>query len=79
MNDEQLRLPDWQVLLQNVVLESDREKLVTEVQKLEALIFEHLQNPSSSSDDLNEREALNRALTVLLNIKRDRLGFPDWK
>jgi hypothetical protein len=79
MNDEELKLPNWQALLQNVLLESDREKLVTEVQRLETLIFERLQNPSLLSGDPYEREALARALSVLLNIKRDRLGFPDWK
>jgi hypothetical protein len=66
-------------LLQEVILEYDRKKLTEKVRALEALIFERFQKPMQSSDDPSEREALNHALSTLRSIKRDRLGFPDWK
>lgn len=79
MRTEDLRFPDWQALLQGVILEYDRKKLTEKVQALEALIFERLQKPIQPSDNPSEREALDHALSTLRNIKRDRLGFPDWK
>jgi hypothetical protein len=79
MRNEESRVFDWQALLQEVILEYDRKKLTEKVQTLEALIFERLQKPIQPSDDPSEREALNHTLSTLRNIKRDRLGFPDWK
>ena len=79
MNDGKLKSPDWQSLLQEIILEFSREKLIEKIQKVETLIFERLQQPLRSTDDPSEREALDHALSTLLTIKRDRLGFPDWK
>jgi hypothetical protein len=79
MNDGRSKRPDWQVLLQDVVLESDRVRLAAKVESLETLIFERLQEPSPLSDDPSEQEVLVQAVSALRNIKRDRLGFPDWK
>jgi hypothetical protein len=79
MNDGKLKSPDWQSLLQEVILEFSREKLIEKIQKVETLIFERLQQPLRSTDDPSEREALDHALSTLRTIKRDRLGFPDWK
>lgn len=79
MRTEDLRSPDWQALLQEVILEYDRKNLTEKIQALEAHIFERLQKPTQPSDDPSEQETLNHALSTLRNIKRDRLGFPDWK
>jgi hypothetical protein len=79
MPNEDLRFPDWQALLHEVILEYDREKLAEKVQMLETLIFERLQKPMPLNDDPAEREALDHALSTLRDIKRDRLGFPDWE
>jgi hypothetical protein len=79
MTDGALKSPDWQSLLQEVILEFNREELIEKIQTVEILIFERLQRPLRSTDDPTEREALDHALSTLRNIKRDRLGFPDWK
>jgi hypothetical protein len=77
--DEELKFPEWQAPLQEVILEFDREKLPEKIQKVETLIFERLQQLRQESDGRNEREAINNALSILRVIKRDKLGFPDWK
>jgi hypothetical protein len=79
MRRDDSRFPDWQAPLQEVILEYDRKKLTEKIQTLETLIFERLQKSVQPSDDASEREALDHALSTLRNIKRDRLGFPDWK
>jgi hypothetical protein len=79
MSDSELKYPEWQAPLQEVILEFDREKLWGKVQKVETLIFERLQQLSQGNDGRTEREAINDALPILQVIKRDKLGFPDWK
>jgi inhibitor of KinA sporulation pathway (predicted exonuclease) len=79
MSEEQLRFPEWQGPLQDLILEFDRETMLAKVQEVEALIFERLRQLSASSDGRVEHEALHDALNVLRILKRDRLGFPDWK
>jgi hypothetical protein len=79
MSEEQLQFPEWQGPLQDLILEFDRETMLAKVQEVEALIFERLRQLSASSDGRVEHEALHDALNVLRILKRDRLGFPDWK
>jgi hypothetical protein len=79
MSDEELKYPKWQAPLQEAILEFDREKLREKIQDVETLIFERLQQLRQSSDGRSEQEAINDALSILRVIKRDRLGFPDWK
>ena len=79
MSEEQLQFPEWQGPLQDLILEFDRETMLAKVQEVEALIFERLRLLSASSDGRVEHEALHDALNVLRILKRDRLGFPDWK
>jgi hypothetical protein len=79
VSDEELKFPDWQVPLQQVILEFDRERMLEKVQEVEALIFDRLRQLSVSSDGRTEHDALNDALSVLRILKRERLGFPDWK
>jgi hypothetical protein len=79
MSDGALKYPEWQTPLQELVLEFDREKLREKIQKVETLIFERLQQAAQGSEGRSEQEAMNDALSVLRIIKRDKLGFPDWK
>ena len=79
MSDEELQFPAWQGPLQDVILEFDRERMRKKIQDVEALIFERLRQLSVSSDGRVEHDALNDALSVLRILKRDRLGYSDWK
>ncbi|HLZ92529.1 MAG TPA: hypothetical protein VKQ28_12510 [Candidatus Acidoferrum sp.] len=72
-----MKYPQWQALLQEIVIEFDREALANKIQKAEAVIFERLQQLSPEIIADGEREAINNALSILRIIKRDRLGYPD--
>ena len=79
MADSQLNYPEWQIPLEEVMLESDVTKLPTRIYAVEALISERLRQLQSSNDGAGERAAIDGALNVLRVVKRERLGFPDWK
>jgi hypothetical protein len=72
MNDEELKFPAWQVPLQDLILEFDREKLAKKIQKVENLIFERQQQLSQVSDGHAEREAIYDAWNIIRVIKRDK-------
>ena len=71
--------PEWQHELQAALMEHDREKLLEQVTAAEAAIFNRLQAISQSQDHEAERHAIQDALARLRILKRDSLGFPDWK
>ncbi len=77
MNDAELKYPGWQAPLQDLILEFDREKVLERIQKVENLIFERLQQLRQGSDGHSERDAINDALFIIRNLKRDKLGVPD--
>ncbi|MGA7916658.1 MAG: hypothetical protein WCA00_15600 [Candidatus Acidiferrales bacterium] len=79
MTDEVMKFPEWQAPLRALDQESDPDKLFEKVQHVEILILERLQVLFRGSDGRNEREALSGALHTLRVIKRDKLGYPDWK
>jgi len=79
VNDEELKYPEWQTPLQELILEFDRTKLPEKVQTVEALVFERLQQLRRGNDGHIETQAINDALVILRVIKRDKLDFPDWK
>jgi len=79
MDSGELKFPKWQVPLQELILEFDHEKLPAKVEKVEALIFERMQQLSQEPNGRAELDALNDALTVLRIIKADKMDFPDWK
>jgi hypothetical protein len=77
---ERLMFPEWQVPLQDLILEVDRAQLNEKMQRVEALIYDRLQQLHNEGDGHTaEREALNDAISVLRALKRDKLNFPDWK
>ena len=79
MSNEELKFPEWQVPLQDLILEFDHQKLAEKIQKVENLIFKRQQQLYQGSDAHAEREALNDGLNIIRVIKRDKLGFPDWR
>lgn len=79
MNKGELKYPAWQAPLQELIGESDPKQLSKKMYLVETLIFERLQELHQDSDGRAEREAINDALSIIQRIKRDKLGFPDWK
>ena len=79
MSEEELKFPEWQGPLQDVILEFDRERMLKKVQDVEALIFDRLRQISVATDGRVEHDALNDALSVLRILKRERLGYPNSK
>jgi Trp operon repressor len=77
--DQQLEYPEWQIPLEGVITESEVEKLPSRIHAVEALISERLKQLDASKNGAAEREAINTALNILRTVKRERLGFPDWK
>jgi hypothetical protein len=77
MGDQELRYPEWQVPLQDLILEFDRVRLSRKMQEIETIIVQRLEELSRKSDSRDEREALNDALSILRVIKRDRLRSLD--
>ncbi len=79
MTDGELKFPEWQGPLQDLMLETDREKLLEGLQNVETLILQRLQQIRHQPDGRVELDALNHALRVLRTIKADKLDFPDWQ
>jgi hypothetical protein len=77
VNQTNLRFPEWQGPLQDLILEFDREKLRGKMQEVEAVIHERLRQVDPSHDVRGEREALSDGLSILRVIRRDRLGSAD--
>jgi len=65
MGEEELKFPEWQKPLQDLILEFDREKLLEKVKKVETLIIERHQQLVGASDSQDERDALIDALSVI--------------
>ena len=65
MSQEELRFPEWQKPLQDLILEFDREKLAEKVKKVEALIIERDRQLRVSDSHTDERMALSDALAII--------------
>jgi hypothetical protein len=78
VSDRELKYPIWQIHLQEAILEFDREKLAERIQKVETLMFERLQEISSDTDHHDERQALADAASILREVKKAKLSYPDW-
>lgn len=78
MNEtHELAYPQWQILLQEVILEFDHDKLAEKALKVEAIIVERLRELPQSVDSQDEKEAIRYGLSLLKSIKCERLGYPD--
>ncbi|HWZ53381.1 MAG TPA: hypothetical protein VNV84_01415 [Candidatus Acidoferrales bacterium] len=78
MTNKEMEFAEWQVAIDKLSFEYDREKLSKGIQSLEARLFERLQQLDGNAGD-DERAAIDDAVSQLRAIKRDRLGFPDWE
>ena len=79
MSDHNLKYPEWQVPLREVILESDPAKLPHKIEQLEAVIFDRLQQLRTSQAASPEKQAIEDALNILRTVQRERLNYPDWK
>jgi hypothetical protein len=77
MSDGELKFPQWQVPLQDLILEFDRAKLSRKMHEIETLITQRLEDLGRKDDSRDEYEALHDALSILRVIKRDRLRAGD--
>ena len=77
-----LRFPTWQREYEASVNEPDSKRLLKHVHAAETAIFNRLQvlaQHPDSPDHKAEHQAIADALGALRVLKRDKLGFPDWK
>jgi hypothetical protein len=74
MSDVELKFPQWQGPLQELILEFDPQKLPEKIQGVETLVLERLQQLDHENDSRVEKIALHDALSIIRIIKRDRLG-----
>jgi type II secretory pathway component PulJ len=66
--------PEWQIPLQDALLEPDQAKLFAKLQTAEAGIAARLRQIGQCSGGRHEQEAMNHALTVLAALRRDNLA-----
>ena len=78
MRNSELKYPKWQTQFEEAVVEHDRDKLITKIQSFEAAVFTRLQE-LESNDHHEERQAIADALSMLREVKRDKLSYPDWE
>jgi hypothetical protein len=74
MHHEYLKFPQWQIPLQELVLEFDPQKLPEKIQKVETLLYERLQKLDDGGDSHVEKIAIHDAQTIVRIMKRNRLG-----
>lgn len=75
----EIRYPQWQGAWHDALLELDPKKLRQKVIDAEAAIFKRLQELSDDrTDHMEERLALNDAISGLRALKVEQLKFPDW-
>jgi hypothetical protein len=70
---EELKYPSWQIPLRKAVLEANPEKLAKRIAEVEALISERLQAIASGNHHLDERQAIDKAASILRVLRKDEL------
>lgn len=70
----ELQFPNWQGPLQEAILEFDPREFSEKARQVEYLIFERLLELEQSNDGHTERSAIADGLSILKQIKGDRLG-----
>jgi len=68
---------EWRQLLNEALVEVAPDKLKLKVADAEAAIFQRLQALGTSDDE--ERLVLQDVCALLLTLKNNALGFPDWE
>jgi hypothetical protein len=74
-----MHTPTWKDRIQRVFEETDKTKLKDAVLEAEGAIFQRFQELEGSSDHHEERTEMHGATEKLLEIKKDKLGFPFWE
>jgi hypothetical protein len=73
MSEIQLKFPEWQIPLQQAILEFDRAKFQEEITRVEAMIHQRMQKLAQSSESHDERVSISDALSLIRSLKQDRL------
>lgn len=71
MSAGKFEFPSWQVPLQEVILEMDREKFGEKLKNASTVIFERLRQLGAQNNSPRERQALDNAVRILRLIARD--------
>jgi hypothetical protein len=79
MSEDELKFPEWQGPLQDLILEFDRDSRLEKSQKVEALLLERIRELSVSTGGRMELDALVDALSMLRILNRGSLGSPASK
>jgi hypothetical protein len=66
----------WRHLLQDVLAETDKTKLAKKAMELEEALFVRGQELQVNAAEETERQEMRDAALKLLEIKREKLGFP---
>jgi hypothetical protein len=74
MSNAELKFPQWQGPLQELILEFDPQKMPEKIQSAETLVLERLQQLHHGNDSRVEKIALRDALSIIRIMKRDRRG-----
>jgi hypothetical protein len=69
----------WQQIIQEALVELDRDKLKAKIAEAESAIFNRFQALDRNADGAEERNALQDASNTLLALKREVLKYPDWR
>jgi hypothetical protein len=77
MSDGELRFPQWQAPLQELILEFDPEALPKKIQQVQALILERRQQLDHENGGRVEKIALHDALAIIRIMERDKLSSLD--
>lgn len=67
---------DWKRLLDEVMVETDKQKLEALAQQLETALFLRSQELEANGSTDVERKAVKVAIDKLLRVKVEKLGFP---
>ena len=66
--------PEWQIPVQDAILETDRDKFPLKVRRAEARISERAKHIGQSSGGRHERDALRHSLFLLKALRDERLS-----
>jgi hypothetical protein len=73
----ELKFPQWQAPLQDLILEFDPVKLEEKIRTVETLLFDRLQQLDHGNGGRDEEIALQDALSIIRIMQRDRLDSPE--
>jgi hypothetical protein len=69
-----LKYPQWQEPLSEAILEFDAQRLPAKIRRAEEAIANRLNELLSENGNEEERRMLSRGLSIIQNVKKDRLG-----